>query len=82
MIKRWHDFDQSGWLCLHSLIPYFGPVVWVVVGCIPGTVGDNRFGPSPTARDLKSGDLNVWFWPILLKNSVVEITGFLFAICR
>lgn len=50
-IKRWHDIGQSGWLCLLSLIPYVGIVVWIVVGCIPGTKGENRFGPDPLAAD-------------------------------
>ncbi len=48
-IKRWHDFGQTGWLCLLSLIPYVGIVVWIVVGCIPGTQGENRFGSDPLA---------------------------------
>ena len=48
-IKRWHDIGQSGWLCLLSLIPYVGIVVWVVVGLIRGMVGENRFGPDPLA---------------------------------
>jgi uncharacterized membrane protein YhaH (DUF805 family) len=48
-IKRWHDFGQSGWWCLLTFIPIAGLIVGIVVGCIPGTVGENRFGPDPLA---------------------------------
>ena len=48
-IKRWHDFGQSGWLSLLSMIPYVGIVVWIAVGCIPGTKGENGYGADPLA---------------------------------
>ena len=46
-IKRWHDIDRSGWFALLALIPYLGALVWIVTGLIPGTVGENRYGPDP-----------------------------------
>jgi len=50
-VKRWHDRDKSGWWMLISLIPVVGPL-WALVenGFLPGTAGDNRFGPSPLPR--------------------------------
>lgn len=47
-IKRLHDRDQSGWWILIGLIPLIGAIfLFVVVGCLRGTYGDNRFGPDP-----------------------------------
>ncbi len=47
-IKRWHDRDKSGVWCFISLIPFVG-AVWVLIECgfMDGTMGPNRFGPSP-----------------------------------
>lgn len=47
--KRWHDFDKSGWLTLLVIIPFVGFIVLIVLGCIPGTPGPNRFGEAPMA---------------------------------
>jgi len=53
-VRRIHDFDKSGWLYLvvviGSLIPILGMLVsvgWIVVNCIRGTVGPNKFGDDP-----------------------------------
>jgi len=48
-VKRCHDRDMSGWWLLLLLIPLVG-AIWgfIVLGCLRGTVGDNRFGPDPT----------------------------------
>lgn len=46
--KRLHDRDKSGWWMLMLLIPFIG-FIWflIVVGCLRGTRGPNRFGPDP-----------------------------------
>lgn len=47
-VKRLHDRDQSGWWILIGLIPIIGSIyLFIVVGCLRGTVGENRFGPDP-----------------------------------
>lgn len=47
-IKRWHDRGKSGWMCLVGLIPIVGPIwTFVEVGCLDGTQGPNKYGPSP-----------------------------------
>lgn len=50
-IKRFHDRNKSGWWLLIQFVPLIG-VIWYFVEafCLPGTVGDNRFGPDPLAR--------------------------------
>lgn len=47
-VKRWHDRDKSGWMYLIILIPIVGVIWWFVeVGCLDGTQGTNKYGPSP-----------------------------------
>jgi uncharacterized membrane protein YhaH (DUF805 family) len=50
-IKRWHDRDKSGWWFLIGLIPVVG-WLWVIIECgfLPGTQGENRFGPDPIPK--------------------------------
>jgi uncharacterized membrane protein YhaH (DUF805 family) len=47
-VKRWHDRDKSWpWLFI-TLIPFVGGLwLFVELGCLDGTPGDNRFGHSP-----------------------------------
>lgn len=62
MVRRLHDLNKSGWwalpIWLMAFIPFAGPVLilvaLIVIGCLPGTPGTNRFGADPKAR-LKSG---------------------------
>ena len=42
-IRRCHDFDATGWLALLVVAPLAALVFWI----IPGSGGDNRFGPPP-----------------------------------
>jgi uncharacterized membrane protein YhaH (DUF805 family) len=47
-VKRWHDRDK-GWPWIFiSFIPLVGPF-WALIECgfLDGTLGPNRFGPSP-----------------------------------
>ncbi|MCC7635413.1 DUF805 domain-containing protein [Stenotrophomonas rhizophila] len=46
-IRRLHDIDKSGWFLLVGLIPFVGGLVLLVFNVLPGTPGDNRFGPVP-----------------------------------
>lgn len=46
-VRRFHDQDKSGWFILLGFIPYVGSLVLLVFMCLPGTQGDNRFGPDP-----------------------------------
>ena len=44
-VKRWHDMDKSGWMVLLNFTIIALPVVVIILGCIRGTTGPNRFGP-------------------------------------
>ena len=47
-VRRFHDQNRSGWFALINLIPYIGPFVVLVMMAVPGTVGENEYGPDPT----------------------------------
>ena len=45
-VRRLHDTGRSGWLVLLNPVPIAGLVV-LVFCLLPGTPGENRFGPDP-----------------------------------
>jgi uncharacterized membrane protein YhaH (DUF805 family) len=47
-VRRLHDRDMSGWFMLLGLVP-IANIVLLVIMCLEGTKGDNRFGPDPKA---------------------------------
>ena len=53
-VRRLHDINQTGWIYLGlivaSVIPVIGliaSIASIVIACIPGTVGPNKYGPDP-----------------------------------
>ena len=46
-IRRLHDQDKSGWLLLLVFIPILGSLALLILYCLPGTSGDNKYGPDP-----------------------------------
>jgi uncharacterized membrane protein YhaH (DUF805 family) len=50
-VRRFHDQDLSGWFALLNFIPYIGGLVVMVMMCLPGTDGPNRFGSNPKNVD-------------------------------
>ena len=57
-IRRLHDINQTGWiylgLILASFIPVLGllsSIAQIVIACIPGTVGPNKYGVDPFGRE-------------------------------
>ncbi len=56
-IRRLHDRDMSGWwygglwiagfIPLVNILAIFGYLALLVVLCLPGTEGPNRYGPDP-----------------------------------
>lgn len=53
-VRRLHDQDRSGWMCLLSLIPYVGGIILMVFLFLPGTPGSNRYGDDPRGEDFGS----------------------------
>jgi uncharacterized membrane protein YhaH (DUF805 family) len=57
-VRRLHDRDMSGWWYLGVIIvgaiPFVGflaNIAFLVLMCLPGTPGPNRFGPDPKGTD-------------------------------
>jgi uncharacterized membrane protein YhaH (DUF805 family) len=57
-IRRFHDLNLSGWLYLLALalnfIPFVNFLVWIavlVLMCLKGTDGPNKYGEDPTQPD-------------------------------
>ncbi|MEX2980697.1 DUF805 domain-containing protein [Streptomyces sp. C36] len=46
-VRRLHDIDRSGWWLLLALIPILGSIVLLVFFALPGTPGENSYGPKP-----------------------------------
>ncbi|WP_272986353.1 MULTISPECIES: DUF805 domain-containing protein [Hyphomonas] len=53
-VRRLHDINQTGWIYLGlvvaSVIPVIGfiaSIAMIVIACIPGTKGPNKYGPDP-----------------------------------
>lgn len=53
-VRRLHDINQTGWiylgLIIASIIPFIGllaSIAMIVIACIPGTAGPNKYGPDP-----------------------------------
>jgi uncharacterized membrane protein YhaH (DUF805 family) len=43
-IRRLHDTNRVGWWILLSFIPLIGQIWFIVLMCLKGTEGKNRFG--------------------------------------
>ncbi len=53
-VRRLHDINQTGWIYLGLVLLGFVPLIGllasiaqIVIACIPGTVGPNKYGPDP-----------------------------------
>lgn len=46
-VRRLHDRGLSGWWTLIQFLPFVGGLVILVLFCLPGTVGSNRYGEDP-----------------------------------
>lgn len=45
--QRCRDFGWSGWAVLLTMVPYVGFIFAIALLFIPGTDGENRYGPNP-----------------------------------
>ena len=45
-VRRLHDINFSGWWFLISLIPFLGFIALYIIECLPGTAGENKYGPA------------------------------------
>ena len=47
MVRRLHDTNRSGWWFLIGFVPLIGGIWLLILLVLDGTLGGNRFGPSP-----------------------------------
>lgn len=60
-VRRLHDINQTGWIYLGLFVAGFIPLInliaavaQIVIGCIPGTVGTNKYGDDPKGGGIKT----------------------------
>lgn len=53
MVRRLHDTDHSGAWYFISFVPLIGGIWLLVLMCLPGNEGRNRFGPDPIGHRRK-----------------------------
>lgn len=57
-VRRLHDTNRSGWLLLIGVVPILGSIaLFVIMGCMKGTDGPNKYGPDPL-QNLSSADVS------------------------
>lgn len=50
-VRRLHDINRSGAFVLLQLLPYIGPLILFIFSVLPGTEGDNLYGPDPLLEE-------------------------------
>ena len=48
-IRRLHDLNLTGWLCLLMTVPAVNTAFWIYTTFAPGTFGANQYGGDPLA---------------------------------
>ncbi|OGR78340.1 MAG: hypothetical protein A2X32_02270 [Elusimicrobia bacterium GWC2_64_44] len=48
-VRRLHDTGRSAWWLLLALVPMLGPLALIVIYCLDGTPGENKYGADPKA---------------------------------
>ena len=46
-LKRFHDLNQSGWLVMGMLVPFYNIYLLYRLLLVDGTKGENKYGPDP-----------------------------------
>ena len=63
-IRRLNDCDLRGWWSLFVLFPEFRGIWGIIIFCLPGTKGENRFGKQPSKNRL-SDYLRIVIFPAI-----------------
>jgi uncharacterized membrane protein YhaH (DUF805 family) len=46
-VRRLHDINYRGWWIILNFIPLLGAIFLLILSCLKGTKGPNRFGEEP-----------------------------------
>ena len=57
-VRRIHDFGQSGWLFLVTIIPILGWIAIFIFGILEGETYPNKYGPVPTNTIEHDGNIH------------------------
>ena len=49
-IRRFHDFNKPGWLCVLNIVPFAAFGIILLLMAVPGMRGPNRYGEDPHDR--------------------------------
>ncbi|MFI8483373.1 DUF805 domain-containing protein [Pseudomonas sp. NPDC078700] len=74
-VQRLHDIGWSGWLLLITIVPLVGSVFSLLILCVPGTNGPNRYGPPPPANSTAVKVLS----GIVIGIAALTLIGFIIA---
>jgi uncharacterized membrane protein YhaH (DUF805 family) len=74
-VKRLHDIGWSGWLILLSVVPLAGYIMGPLLMFMPGTRGNNRFGPQPPPATLLA-KLFVGFVALCMVITIAMLTWY------
>ncbi|WP_328914027.1 MULTISPECIES: DUF805 domain-containing protein [unclassified Streptomyces] len=50
-VRRLHDTSRSAWFALLGFIPMIGGIIILILACIKGDRGQNKYGPDPKQGD-------------------------------
>lgn len=64
-VRRLNDMNASGWISLLGLVPFVNLIFWLVLLCMPGSVGSNRYGPAPR-KNTTGAIVAACFGPVVL----------------
>uniref|UniRef100_UPI0035A047B4 DUF805 domain-containing protein n=2 Tax=Prevotella heparinolytica TaxID=28113 RepID=UPI0035A047B4 len=69
-VRRLHDTGRSGWWMLVSLVPIAGGIWLILLMCLDGSAGDNRYGSRP------DGTTDIVPKPVLQQKALMWLTAF------
>jgi len=58
-VRRLHDSNRTGWWVLIAIIPIIGAVWLIVLHCLKGNQGVNRFGEDPLSPERNDTHTNI-----------------------
>jgi uncharacterized membrane protein YhaH (DUF805 family) len=73
-VQRLHDLGWSGWLWLLNLVPFVGSIFPLVLMCMPGNPGANRYGAPPPPNSTAVKVLSS-LWIVMIVMIIVAAAG-------
>jgi len=58
-VRRIHDTNRTGWWVLILIIPLIGAIWLIVLYCLRGNQGENKFGEDPLSAESNDAPRNI-----------------------